>query len=346
MEFELRDVVIEITKICNLKCVHCGSGCTDILERELSIDDWKGVISSLAELGVKKIIFSGGEPTLKRGIEELFSQITSLGMDYGVISNGFGMKDGILDALSKYRPFAVGLSVDGLEKTHNRIRQNSSSWQNCIESIKRVKSAELPVCVVTTVNRWNYEELEKLALLTDSLGAECWQLQLTFPAGRAKDQKDFLISEEMFVDIFEKIARFRKEYPNMKIEAADCFAFAPKDMIRDDGWFGCQAGISSIGIDAFGDVMPCLAMRAATFCGNIKDSSLKEIWENSDKLDFNRNFNPDLVLGKCHDCRALLYCRGGCGSFSLSYNGHFHDAPFCYFRNELRKRELIRKEGN
>jgi len=338
MEFELRDVVIEITKICNLKCVHCGSGCTDILGRELSIDDWKGVISSLAELGARRIIFSGGEPTLKSGIEELFSRIISLGMDYGVISNGFSMKDGMIDAFLRYRPFAVGFSVDGQEETHNRIRQNNKSWQNCMESIRRVKSAKLPVCIVTTVNRWNYEELEGLASLADSLGAECWQLQLTFPAGRARDQENFLINEGIFADIFEKIVRFRKEYPNMKIEAADCFAFAPEGMIRDDAWFGCQAGITSIGIDALGDVMPCLAMRAAATCGNVKDIPLKKIWEDSDKLDFNRRFNPNLVLGNCHDCQVLLYCRGGCGSFSLSSNGRFHDAPFCYFRDELRKK--------
>ena len=341
MEFELRDVVIEITKICNLRCVHCGSGCTDVLGKELSIDDWKGVIPILAELGAKKIIFSGGEPTLKNGIEELFGQITSLGMSYGIISNGFSMKDGILDALFRYRPFAVGFSVDGLEETHNRIRQNSRSWQNCIESIRHVKSAGLPICLVTTVNRWNHGELEELASLVDSFGVECWQLQLTFPAGRARDQKNFLINEEIFADVFEKTAIFRKKYPNTKIEAADCFAFAPEGVIRDDGWFGCQAGITSIGIDAFGDVMPCLAMRATAVCGNVKDISLEKTWENSDKLDFNRKFNPDLVLGNCRDCQALAYCRGGCGSFSLSYNGRFHDAPFCYFRDELR-----RKGGN
>lgn len=337
MEFKLEDVVIEITKRCNLRCVHCGSGCTDVLGKELGIDDWKSVISSLPELGVRKIIFSGGEPTIKNGIEDLFGQIASLGMDYGIISNGFSMKEEMIGSFVRHKPFAVGFSVDGLKETHNKIRQNKRSWQNCMESIKRIKEVKLPICIVTTVNKWNCGELEELASLANSIGADCWQLQLTFPAGRAKEQMDFLITEEIFSEIFEKIAKFRKEYPGMKIEAADCFAFAPKGLIRDNDWFGCQAGITSIGIDAFGDVMPCLAIRAAAVCGNVKEIPLKKIWENSDKLDFNRKFNRDSVSGKCRDCQILNYCRGGCGSFSLSYNGHFHDAPFCYFREELKK---------
>jgi radical SAM protein with 4Fe4S-binding SPASM domain len=337
MKYQLKVAVIEITKICNLRCVHCGSGCTDILGKELSIKDWESVISTLPELGVEKVIFSGGEPTTKKGIEILFSRIKELGMDYGMITNGFKMSAEMIFALAKYKPFAVGFSVDGLEETHNKIRQNQSSWQNCLASMKHIKNdAELPICMVTTVNKWNYGELDGLAALADSVGADCWQLQLTFPSGRAKEQTDFLINEEMFAEIFEKIAKFRKQYPRMRIEAADCFTFAPAGLIRDDDWFGCQAGITSIGIDAFGDVMPCLAMRAAAVCGNVKEIPLKKIWENSDKLDFNRKFNPDAVVGNCRDCQALVYCRGGCGSFSLSYNGHFHDAPFCYFRNELK----------
>jgi radical SAM protein with 4Fe4S-binding SPASM domain len=133
------------------------------------------------------------------------------------------------------------------------------------------------------------------------------------------------------------IARLRREYPNMRIEAADCFTFAPAGLIRDEDWCGCQAGITSIGIDASGNVMPCLAMRAAAICGNVKETPLKEIWKNSPELDFNRRFNPGSVSGECRDCQILDYCRGGCGSFSLSYYGHFHEAPFCYFRAELRK---------
>jgi radical SAM protein with 4Fe4S-binding SPASM domain len=336
MEFRLRDVVSEITKICNLRCLHCGSGCTDIEGRELPIHEWKKIFSELPELGAEKIVFSGGEPTTKKGIETLFGHIKSLGMSYGLITNGFSMEERIIEAFVKDPPFAVGFSIDGLEKTHNKIRKNERSWENCMGTIRRVKEAKLPICLVTTLNRWNWRELEALARLAESAGASCWQLQLTFPSGRAKEQKDFLIDEEIFAEIFGQITKFRKLYPKMKIEAADCFTMAPAGLIRDDSWYGCQAGITALGIDAYGDVMPCLSMRAAAYCGNVKETPLKEIWENSDKLDINRKFNPDSVSGKCRECSLLDCCRGGCGSFSLSYNGHFHDAPFCYFRKSLK----------
>ena len=336
MEFKLKEAVIEITKICNLRCVHCGSGCTDVSGRELTIDDWKKVILELCDMDAERKVFSGGEPTIKKGIEELFEQIVSLGMSYGIITNGFNLKDKMIEAMVRNKPYAVGFSVDGLRMTHDRIRQNKRSWQNVMESIGRVKEAGLPICTVTTINRWNWTELESLASLMDSLGVDCWQLQITFPSGRAARQKDFLITEEVFNEICRDIAKFRIRYPRMKIEAADCFTFAPKGEIRDDDWFGCQAGITSLGIDALGNVMPCLSMRAAAVCGNVKETSLKKIWESSPQLDINRKFDPKSITGKCRNCQIINYCRGGCGSFSLSYNGHFHDAPFCYFRNELK----------
>jgi radical SAM protein with 4Fe4S-binding SPASM domain len=311
------------------------------LERELSIEDWEEVISHFPELGVKRLVFSGGEPTMKNGIERLFSQLAELGIGYDIMTNGFRMESKILEALVKYPPLVVGFSVDGMKGVHNRIRQNHKSWQNCMASVMSVKEAKIPVCIVTTINKWNWHQLEHLAALAHLFEADCWQLQLTFPAGRAKDQEDFLVDQSMFDKIFEQIAVSREKYPSMKIEAADCFAFAPEGLVRDDRWHGCLAGITSIGIDADGNVMPCLAMRSAAFCGNVRETPLKEIWEHSDKLDFNRRFDPDSVLGKCRGCRILDSCRGGCGSFSLAYHGHFHEAPFCYFRKELKDEEVI-----
>lgn len=341
MERALEYVVIEITRACNLRCVHCGSGCTDAPDKELSISNWANIISEFPNLGVQRVVFSGGEPTIKRGIELLFPQLASMDISYGIISNGFSLRRETLDALVKSPPFAVGFSIDGMAQVHNRIRQNNGSWQRCKETIEQVKEVKLPVCIVTTVNKWNWHQLRQIAKWASSIKVDCWQLQLTFPAGRAKDQEDFLVNEHMFADIFEQIAMLRKKYPNMKIEAADCFAFAPAGLIRDDKWHGCQAGITSVGIDAAGNVMPCLAMRSAAFCGSLKDKKLGEIWRDSDKFDFNRRFNPDSVEGKCRDCRILESCRGGCGSFSLAYSGRFHEAPFCYFRKELKNEEVL-----
>lgn len=334
--FGLKYAVIEITKKCNLRCVHCGSGCTGTSGKELDIDEWKKVISQFSELGVERVVFSGGEPTLKKGIEALFAYLHQLGINYGIISNGFKMEEQLIGSLSRYKPFAVGFSVDGGGKIHNKIRQNEKSWENCLDSIAKIKQAGIPVSIVTTLNQWNYDELGYLANFVNYIRADCWQIQLTFPTGRAKEQTSFLVTEEMFAKTFNLISFFRRQYPNVRIEAADCFAFADAGLIRDNDWYGCQAGITSIGIDAEGNVMPCLAMRLAAFCGNVKDKPLKEIWKNSDKFDFNRKFDPDSVSGNCRDCKILEYCRGGCGSFSLSYNGVFHDAPFCHFRELLR----------
>ncbi len=113
--YKLREVVIEITKRCNLNCVHCGSDCGHkAVEDELSIEEWKDVLLQLSEMRIKKVVFSGGEPTLKDGFEKLLPFTNRLGIKVGFISNGFlTFNKLLLEAIRQSNLFAVGLSVDG-----------------------------------------------------------------------------------------------------------------------------------------------------------------------------------------------------------------------------------------
>ncbi len=333
MEYQLREVVVELTKQCNLNCLHCGSACPSSKPSgELAIFEWKDLILQLKKLGTSKIVFSGGEPTLKDGFENIIAYARSTGLKFGIITNGFAVDKSLTKTIADNKPFAVGVSIDGLKKTHNLIRRNSESWHQAFRTISNLQESGVQVCVVSTVSKLNFQELPRLAELLHLAEIDSWQLQLAMPSGRMRSQQDKLINEQDFRTVCEYVVSFRKNYPSLNIQAADCFGLAPVGSIRSEEWQGCSAGIATAGIDSFGNVLPCLSLQSVVMCGNIREKELQNIWETSEGFDFNRKFNPECVSGKCQGCESLSYCRGGCASQSFSYYKVFHQSPFCFAR--------------
>lgn len=331
LKYKLREAVIELTKTCNLCCSHCGSGCNGGRDpSELTATEWIQVLGDLKDFDLKKIVFSGGEPTLKKGFDQIIAFCDQINLRFGIISNGFNFSAKLLEALSEHRPFAIGISLDGMKKTHNIIRNNKSSWNRAIESISKLQELEIPVCISTTVNRLNYQEIIRMAQFFDLAEINTWQIQLAMPMGRLTNE--LAIDEDIFKSVCEDIFYIRQTYPNVCLQAADCFCLAPPGMIRDINWTNCLAGISAIGIDSCGNVMPCLSMRGADLCGNLLERKIADIWR-SDRFDFNRDFDITSLGSNCLDCEYGLQCQGGCNSQSFSHFGHFHDSPFCYHRS-------------
>lgn len=333
--YKLREVVIETTARCNLNCIHCGSACGHKAAKdELSIKEWQNALLQLAAMGVEKIVFSGGEPTLKKGFEKLLRSTGDLGVKVGFISNGLlGFNKPLQEAIRQSKPFAVGLSIDGLKEIHNQVRRHRSSWQGLMKNISVLQEAGTQICAVTTLHKMNCRELLRLASFLDLAEIDSWQLQLALPFGRMKERAGLLITEDDFKQLCREVSALRKTYPHLNIQAADCFGFAPENSIRSDHWTGCAAGICSMAIDACGNVMPCLSLQSSRRQESLRKKPLADIWKNSAEFDFNRQFDVRTVTGRCKGCNFLNECRGGCNSQSYSYYGCFHSSPFCFTRS-------------
>lgn len=333
--YKLKEVVIETTKRCNLACVHCGSDCGSKAEEdELSAEEWQRTLKELAAMKVEKIVFSGGEPTLKKGFERILLFAAGLKLKIGFISNGLQrFSNSLLNAISQVKPFAVGLSIDGLKDTHNKIRNNKNSWKGLMKNISLLQEISVQTCAVTTLHKLNYPELPRLASFLDLAGIDSWQIQLVMPSGRMRERSDLLIDEDDFKKICREILSLRNYYSDINIQSADCFGLAPEDLIRSKSFIGCAAGISSMGIDACGNAIPCLSLQGSERRENIRKKSIAAIWQNSTIFDFNRKFDVKKVKGDCEKCDFLSKCRGGCASQSFSYYGRFHSSPFCFARS-------------
>jgi len=334
MTYQLIQAVLELTVCCNFRCIHCGSDCqTTSSPGELTDAEWKNSLTQLAELGTEKVTFSGGESCLRRGLKRLIAHAHDVGLKYGIITNGWRISPDLMAAMVQHHPFVVAFSLDGMESTHNHIRQNEHSYERVLRSAAAVKQNQIPIAVVTTLNKLNLGELGQIAELISDLGFDCWQIQLSMPFGRMRQLRHLLIDETEFRQACMQIMLYRSIYPEVKIEAADCFGSAPADLIRDGEQYGCGAGITGLGIDAYGNVLPCLSLRDGHACGNIREQSLKGIWENSPGFSFNRAFQSENIGENCLGCPLITMCRGGCASNSVAYTEKRHNSPFCFLRS-------------
>lgn len=286
------------------------------------------------------MIFTGGEPTLKPGFDQMLMGALKLGLRFGIITNGLVFPDELIDLLRVCRPFGIGVSLDGTAEHHNHIRNHRSSWLASLATITRLKESGISVVALTTITKVNWRDLRFLAGLLIDLGVDRWQIQLAVPMGRMDGKRNELLSHQQFSEFCRIIADLRRDcQEKIDILGADCFGFDDLGLVKSDTWHGCSAGLHTLGIKANGDVLPCLSLYHDRFiCGNLRQNSLKEIWENDERFDFNRHFDIGAISqdSHCYGCSKLSDCRGGCSSMSFGYYGRLHSAPFCIYRDVSR----------
>ena len=347
--YNLEYVLIELTNRCNLNCLICGSDSKNVLDpKELSIPEWMAIIDEMKDLEVKRIILSGGEPTLKEGIGGLIDYINASGIEYGIVSNGLILPENVLYAIKEYPPYTIAISVDGNPQTHDWYRGKKGSFSALLKTIDTLKKNAIPISVNTTVHKGNYQQLPWIANFLRDNQIYGWQIQLAMPFGRMRRNQQLILSQEEFSWVCSFIPKVRETLTDIRIEAADDFAYAPAGLIRDGDWAGCSAGISSLGIDAHGNVKGCLSLTECEPEGNLRKQKLSEIWNDKNKFSYNRQFCIDDLPVACEKCEKAMSCKGGCGSQSYSMMGRHHKSPFCFWKTVMGKeavRHPAKKKG-
>jgi radical SAM protein with 4Fe4S-binding SPASM domain len=317
--------VYETTLECNLRCKHCGSSAGTKRQYELNTLESKLLLNQLQELGCKNISFSGGEPFLRQDITELLQYSTDLGMDTGIITNGIYLSNNNLEFLSKNGKIVVGISLDGSKNVHNNIR-GEGAYEKTISTIKELKEYNIETTIITTLSKSNLNNLDTLLVINLYLGIDSWQLQVASPMGNMDINKT--LNNEEYIMICNKINKFRKEYSNiLNIQGADCLGIGNRKLTTDYNLNGCQAGLSAIGIRSNGDIYGCLSLQFPEFFeGNIREKSLKEIWENPEGFKYNRTLRT--YEGKCKTCNIISDCKAGCTSINKGH-GNINKSPYC-----------------
>jgi radical SAM protein with 4Fe4S-binding SPASM domain len=200
----------------------------------------------------------------------------------------------------------------------------------------------VPIGCNTQVNRKNYRELEDIVELAGARGAYGWQVQLMVPMGRAAEAEDLWLEPHDILEVMPRIAAARARADELGVKlwpGNNVGYFGPyehllrADRSRTGFSSGCGGGIRTMGIEANGDIKGCSAMASQGFVGgNVRDKSLRVIWDDSPELQMTRHFALDDLWGFCRSCYYAETCKGGCIWTSSTLLGKRGNNPYCHHR--------------
>lgn len=328
--FKPRVVGWELTLRCNMRCLHCGSSAGQPRPDELSVDEGFALIDQLLELGTEVVTLSGGEPMTHPAWDRYARRLVDAGVRTYMITNGLLLEQNI-DRMLASGLRRIGVSIDGTESTHDRIRSYPGSFRMAMAGARKAREAGIKVGSITHVSGANKDELEAMYDILSQEGFQFWQIQLAFCQGRMKENPDFQLDPEELPRIVQFVHDCQQR-GGMNVVAGDNLGYYEDPAIREKPWKGCFAGRHLIGIDADGSVKGCLSFPRDLIEGNVRQEPLRQIWEDPERFRFNRYFSPDMLEGHCTACPHAIPCRAGCVVTAYSATGNRFDNPYCAFR--------------
>jgi radical SAM protein with 4Fe4S-binding SPASM domain len=326
-----------VTRACNLKCLHCHADAQEAMPNELTLREAKQAINEMAELGTEVIIFSGGEPLLRKNfILNLTEYCSDLGIIPAMLTNGVLLDHKTAWELKEAGMLAVGVPLDfATPECHDTFRNKLGAFESAINAIKACIEVDLKVVITTMALKNNFDEIPELIDLLADLGVEQVVLYDFIPVGRGKDLKELTISQEQRAKLLDYLYKIQEEremfflvsggsplYPGIVLEMHKHYGTKPPDQFLRQflvqAPIGCHAGLNYFSLRPDGDIYPCPFLQLKV--GNIRERSLADIWHNS-KV-FNELRNRSLLKEKCGECEYRENC-GGCRARAYTQTGDY-----------------------
>lgn len=293
----------EITRRCNMKCIHCLSASSTELPNELTFDECKSIVDQLAKLKVFEINFGGGEPLLKDYFLALLSYIHDKGIVTCISTNGTTLWDEAIDLFTANPLLNIQVSLDGATPEANDRIRGEGTYRKIISGIKLLSGKNIPFSINTVVTSINFRQLSLLKELTASYGARL-RVSRFRPSGRARETWEML---KLNSSQLKELSAWLGSDPT--ILTGDSFFSISQDGRSQIGLDMCGAGKMTCCIDPFGYVYPCAFLQESEFCGgSLRETTFKEIWDNSPSFNYFRRLEPEA----CRRCPRFDNCRGGC----------------------------------
>ena len=329
--YKLRSCVWELTLACCFRCAYCGSNGGKARENELTTAECLDVVRQLSELSCRRVNLIGGEVFLRDDWEMIVTSLTSRGIQTCIITNGYRMTPQILRSLQRANIESVAVSIDGPEDVHDAFRQKGS-YVRAFDAIRALSAAGIPVSVISTLRSDNAPRLAEFCETLRQYPIFAWQLQACSPMGSAaKGGVDVTFDAQSVLAFIRSAAASVLFY----IGAADNIGYYTPEEGFVRGlpgavFTGCGAGLEAIGIDSVGNVRGCESMYDPRFNeGNLRERTLRDIWDDPTAFAYNRQFHAKLLTGKCASCPHGCVCAGGCRSYNWFAGGKLYESPLC-----------------
>ncbi|HYL19800.1 MAG TPA: heme d1 biosynthesis radical SAM protein NirJ [Burkholderiales bacterium] len=344
-------VIWNLVRRCNLTCQHCYSiSCDKDFPGELTTAEACQVMDDLKAFGVPVLILSGGEPLLRPDILELARRAKSLGFYVGLSSNGTLIGPHNVDAIAGSGFDYVGISLDGMESTHDRFRRKQGAFRAALNGVRLCRGAGIKVGVRFTLTEGNAAELPAILHLLDEERIDKFYLSHLNYAGRGNvnRRKDaFLETTRAAMDLlfdacWRELERgVDREYVTGNNDADGVYLLLwarrrfPQsgDHLRAKlaQWGGNASGVNIANIDNLGNVHPDTYWWHHNL-GNVRARPFSEIWrDTSDPLMAGLKAKPRPVKGRCGACRYLDICGGNTRVRAFQLTGDpWQEDPACY----------------
>jgi radical SAM enzyme (rSAM/lipoprotein system) len=308
---ELSYLLWECTLRCNLTCRHCGSDCKkESAVRDMPLADFLKAIDSISphiQPNKTTIVITGGEALLRKDLEECGEELYKRGYPWGLVTNGYLLNQARLNSLLNAGLRSITVSLDGLQESHNWLRNNSNSFRKAFDAISLLPTIpDLKYDVVTCVNPRNLPDLEALKEKLIQAGVKYWRIFTIFPVGRAREDSTLRLSTDEFKEVFEFIRKTRTE--NRINVSYSCEGFLGNyEGEARDGFFFCRAGINIASILVDGSISACPDLRDNFIQGNIYKDDFMTIWNNEFIKYRDRSWTK---TDECATCDSYRYCEG------------------------------------
>jgi len=335
----LSTIFIYVTNSCNLKCKHCWVNAGKKLEIEISSDEIIRTINTAIKMGLRRVKVTGGEPFLRKDLLKILKYIRKKGLNLTIETNGTLLNKEIVKELEKIKPLVLAISLDGATpKVHDESKGVRGTYEKVLKAISLLKVYKIPIQIITTIQKHNMNQLEKIVKLSMELGISSHKIEAVSEMGRAIEMTNGLLEADEIYQLFKRENILMRKY-GKKIVTDVPPAFRPIDLLKKYGIIKCplnqlltilpDGGISLCGI---GQTEKDLVF------GNIKENSIKEIWENNEKLNEIRNITYEKINGVCRFCIMKKYCNGFCRAYAYSkYRSLYAPYPICQLLYEKNK---------
>jgi 12,18-didecarboxysiroheme deacetylase len=353
-------VVWNCTQRCNLKCVHCYAQSEDRnYPGEMSTEEGKAMIDDLAAYGAPVLLFSGGEPTIRKDLLELMHYAKSKGMRVVISTNGTLITEEKAKQFAEVGLSYVGVSLDGSRDTHDKFRGLKGSFDKALVGIRNSRDAGIKVGLRMTINKLNWQDIPEIfkVMREENIPRACFY-HLVYTGRGTELMKEDLDHEEtrkavrlimdetkaMFDDGLEPeilTVDNHADGPFLYMEMLKENPDRAEDVLQLLQWNQGNSTGNGIGCVSWnGEVYPDQFWRHFSL-GNVRERPFSEIWtdvsgdtEQSELMKRLKDKKP-YVKGRCAECKWLQICGGNFRVRAEAATGDlWAPDPACYLTDE------------
>ncbi len=313
-QYKLEELKIEVTHKCNLACIHCSSDSSPLSANEMTTTDCNRIIHEAIDMGIKEIVYSGGEPLIWPGIEEAVSHASNGGLSVTIYTSG--NVENIETKLHRLKHRGANrlvFSVFGSTASrHEKVTRIKDSFDNTLRAVSIATTLGMITEFHFVPLSYNYTDLPNIIKLANKIGINRVSVLRLVPQGRGYLLGKGILSHQQNLELRKIIIDLRKSF--------DVRTGSPYNFLLLNDTPHCMSAINRLIIGPDLRIYPCDAfkqIKAEEVVGTLKfsilsDFSLSDCWERSPFLLAVREYLSSNVMEPCSSCIIINKCKSGC----------------------------------